>query len=67
MNGAGEEKVRATRLRIGQNCRVVCTKSGLNASGQRERDLARDALSNHRRESAVCFERPAEQVVPSLE
>ena len=30
--GAGGEKVRTTRLRIGQNCRAVCTKkSGLNA------------------------------------
>ena len=47
-----------TRLRIGQNCRAVCTKkSGLNASGHR------DALSNDRRESAARFERPAKQAL----
>ena len=28
---AGREKVRTTRLRIGQNCRAVCTKK--SASG----------------------------------
>ena len=52
------EKVCTTRLRIGQNCRAVCTKkSGLNASGHR------DALSNDRRESAARFERPAKQAL----
>ena len=51
-------EVHTTRLRIGQNCRAVCTKkSGLNASGHR------DALSNDRRENAVRFERPAKQAL----
>ena len=41
-----------TRLRIGQNCRAVCTKErGLNASGHNA--SYRDALSNDRRESAA--------------
>ena len=54
----GQREVRTTRLRIGQNCGAVCTKkSGLNASGHR------DALSNNQRESAACFERPAEQAL----
>ena len=54
----GRREVRTTRLRIGQNCRAVCTKkSGLNASGHR------DALSNDRRESAARFERPAKQAL----
>ena len=55
----GWRKVCTTRLRIGQNCRAVCTKkSGLNASGHR------DALSNdRRRESAAPFERPAKQAL----
>ena len=49
---------RTTRLRIGQNCRAVCTKkNGLNASGHR------DTLSNDQRKSAACFERPAKQVL----
>ena len=51
---ARAERSSATRLRIGQNCRAVCTKKGgLNASGHR------DALSNNRHESAARFERPA--------
>ena len=54
----GRREVRTTRLRIGQNCRAVCTKkSGLNASGHR------DALSNDRRESAARFDRPAKQAL----
>ena len=54
----GQREVSATRLRIGQNCRAVCTKkSGLNASG------LRDALLNDRRENAAHFERPAKQVL----
>ena len=53
MLGAGGEKVCTTRLRIGQNCRAVCTKkSGLNALA-----IARDALLNDQHESAACFER----------
>ena len=59
----GEEKVLTTRLRIGQNCRAVCTKkSGLNASGHMIA-TSRDVLSNDRRESAAHFERPAEQAL----
>ena len=51
-------KVRTTRIRIGQNCKAVCTKkSGLNASGHR------DTLSNNRCESAARFERPAKQAL----
>ena len=47
----GGEKVRTTRLRIGHNCRAVCTKkSGLNALGHR------DALSNDWHESATFRE-----------
>ena len=54
----GQREISTTRLRIGQNCRAVCTKkSGLNASGHR------DALSNDRRESAAHFERPAKQAL----
>ena len=54
----GRREVCTTRLRIGQNCRAVCTKkSGLNASGHR------DALSNDRRESAARFERPAKHAL----
>ena len=54
----GRREVSATRLRIGQNCRAVCTKKGgLNASGHR------DALSNDRRESAARFKRPAKQAL----
>ena len=46
------------KARIGQNCRAVCTKkSGLNSSGHSY------ALLNVRHESAVCFERPAEQAL----
>ena len=52
----GRREVSATRLRIGQNCRAVCTKkSCLNALGHR------DVLSNDRHESAAHFERPAKQ------
>ena len=45
------EKVRTTRLRIGQNCRAVCTKSSAYVQ------LARDAfnLLNNRHENAVCL------------
>ena len=51
-----------TRLRIGQNCRAVCTKkSGLNASGHIA--TVRDALLNDRRKSAARFERPAKQAL----
>ena len=54
----GRREVSTTRLRIGQNCRAVCTKkSGLNASGHR------DALLNDQRESAVRFKRPAKQAL----
>ena len=54
----GWREVRTTRLRIGQNCRAVCTKkSGLMALGHR------DALSNDRCESATRFERPAKQAL----
>ena len=54
----GRREVSVTRLRIGQNCRAVCTKkSGLNASGHR------DTLSNDRRESAARFERPDKQAL----
>ena len=51
------QRYKACRLRIGQNCRAVCTKSGLNASGHRH------ALSNDRCESAARFERPAKQAL----
>ena len=54
----GRREVRTTKLRIGRNCRAVCTKkSGLNASGHR------DALSNDRCKSAARFERPAKQAL----
>ena len=51
------------RIRIGQNCRAMCTnKSGLmpRAIGIR---IARDALSNDQHESAAHFERPAKQAL----
>ena len=58
MRGAGGEKVRTTKLRIGQNCRAVSTKkSGLSALGHG------DALSNDRCESTACLERPAKQAL----
>ena len=46
------------KARIGQNCRAMCTKkSGLNSSGHSY------ALLNVWHESAVRFERPAEQAL----
>ena len=55
------EKVRTTRLRIGQNCRAVCTKYRVPRAIATAR--VRDALSNDWCESAACFERPAKQVL----
>ena len=57
--GTGGEKVRTTRLRIGQNYRAVCTQSRV----PRTIAIARDGLSNDRRESATCFERPANTII----
>ena len=63
MSGASGEEVRTIRLKIGQNCRAVCTrKSGLMpwaiATAR-----ARDALLNDGRESAARFEKPAKQAL----
>ena len=57
------EKVRTTRLRTGQNCRAVCTKS--SASGHRYVQL--DVLLNDWRESAArLLSRQARSVACSL-
>ena len=66
--GAGGEKVRTTRLRIGQNCRAVCTKkSGLMPLMPRAIATARDTFLHLsiERSARKCrtFERPAKQAL----
>ena len=63
MHGTGGEKVCTTRLRIGQNCRVMYTKKSGFKLMPRAIATARDALLNDRRESTAPFERPAKQVL----
>ena len=52
-----------TRLRIGQNCRAVCTKRMSLMPWAIHVATARDALSNDRRESTACFEKPTKQAL----
>ena len=49
------------RLRIGQNCRAVCTRRVVLRAIATARDV--HALSNNRHESAARFKRPAKQAL----
>ena len=61
MRSVGGEKVRTTRLRIGQNCRAIAQRRV--ALMPWAIAIARDALLNNRRKSAAHFKRPAKQAL----